>query len=688
MATKSTGECRLLVCNCQGSMELDGAKLAKHLGRGQIPIHRELCRSGIAKFQEAVSSGDRVQVACTQEAPLFTEVANELFTEDDDAKELTFTNIRETAGWSSDGGEAMPKIAALLAQADHQPQMAPALTLESKGICLIYGGGQQALETAAKLAGRLSPIVLMTSTEDAFPPSRSDAQICKGRIRKASGVLGGFKVEVEGFARAQPSSKDALAFEAASGGEQIECDLIIDMSGGSPLFTGHERRDGYFHVDLGNPSALASAMFEASDLVGEFEKPRYIAFDGEICAHSRSGQVGCTNCLDVCPLGAITSGGDAVAIDPAICGGCGNCASVCPTGAASYAFPYRGDLIARMSILVETYLDAGGERPVLLAHDEKHGLELISAMARFGRGLPKNVIPISLNSVLSLGHDTLAAAMALGAERIFVLAPPQHPEELASLEQQAALANQILQALGYADDRIRIIVEHDPDAAEEALHDAQPLDAINSRGLVAAGSKREIARTVFAKLHDASDAKPETIELPKGAPYGRIEVNLEGCTLCLSCVGACPANALRDNPDKPQLSFVEAACVQCGVCVATCPENVIELEPRYNFASEALAPEVIKSEEPFHCVSCGKAFGAKSSIERVVDKLRGHSMFKDDSQLQLIQMCDNCRVAALANSKNDPFAAGQRPAVRTTQDYFDERDEAAAKGKKPDDFLS
>ncbi|MCH9808316.1 MAG: 4Fe-4S binding protein [Alphaproteobacteria bacterium] len=681
-------------------MDLSGSALAGQNGGQPVTIHRELCRSGLDTFREAVSSGQNIHVACTQEAPLFLEVAESILDADHAGTDATdgaeasdaaliFTNIRETAGWSSAGADAMPKIASLLAQARHQPKMAPGVTLESKGVCLVYGPGQLALDTAAKLAGRLSPIVLLTDADDAFPPAQTQAQIFKGRVRKASGVLGRFSLEVAGLASARPSSREALTFDDAVAAQQLDCDLIIDLSGSTPLFTGHDRREGYFHVDQDDPAALANAMFEASDLVGEFEKPRYISFDGEICAHARSGQVGCTNCLDVCPLGAISPAGDTVAIDPAVCGGCGNCASVCPTGAASYAFPDRGDLIARMSILIETFAEAGGEHPVLLAHDESHGSELISAMARFGRGLPANVLPISLNSVLTLGHDTLAAALALGAERMFVLAPPKHREELTSLEDQAALANALLDGLGYGSDRIQIVIEHDPDAAEEALHEIAPLGAIATGGLVAAGSKREVARSVFAKLHDQSAAKPDVVELPAGAPYGRINVNVEGCTLCLSCVGACPANALRDNPDKPQLSFVEAACVQCGVCVATCPENVIQLEARYNFATEALAPDLIKSEEPFHCVSCGKAFGAKSSIERVVEQLRGHSMFKDDSQLQLIQMCDNCRVSSLANSKNDPFKMGKVPEVRTTDDYFDEEDQKPIPGgKKPSDFLS
>lgn len=671
MANHTPASERLLVCNCQRTMDLDGKALGTALGCGPVSVHKELCRSGIDAFRSAVESGSPVHVACTQEAPLFEEVAHALAEE----AALRFTNIRETAGWSERGSQATPKMAALLAEAGHVPKMATGITLESGGVCLVYGSGGKAVEMASALAGRLAPTVVMTDENDVIPPSRAQIPLFKGRVRTASGALGRFKVTVENCASARPSSRSELVFEDAAATQEFSVDLIIDVSGGSPLFTGHDRRDGYLRVDPADPVAMARAMFEATDLVGEFEKPKYIAFDAGICAHSRSGQVGCSNCLDVCPLGAITPNGDQVAIDAAVCGGCGNCAAVCPTGAASYTVPYRSDAIARLSILLRTYLEAGGQRPIVLAHDESHGSELISAMARFGRGLPDNVIPMSFNSVLMLGHDAITAAMSLGAERVIILAPPKHPEELASLDAQAELANTILAGLGFGGERVAVMAELDPDAVEEALYAAERLPQIKPGALTAMGSKREVARSVFGLLHDRAPNQIEVLELPEGAPYGMIEVDTDGCTLCLACVSACPANALRDNPDRPQLSFVEAACVQCGVCVATCPEKVIGLKPRYNFASEALAPHVMKMEEPFHCVSCGKEFGSKSSIERIVDKLRGHSMFKGEDQLKLIQMCDNCRVVALANSGIDPFSGGARPKVRTTDDYLVEREE-------------
>jgi hypothetical protein len=60
---------------------------------------------------------------------------------------------------------------------------------------------------------------------------------------------------------------------------------------------------------------MLQAVLGARDLIGTFEKPRYIAFDATLCAHSRSEVVGCTRRLGLCPTNAITPAGYHVTID-------------------------------------------------------------------------------------------------------------------------------------------------------------------------------------------------------------------------------------------------------------------------------------------------------------------------------------------------------------------------------------
>ncbi len=69
-----------------------------------------------------------------------------------------------------------------------------------------------------------------------------------------------------------------------------------------------------------------------------------------------------------------------------------------------------------------------------------------------------------------------------------------------------------------------------------------------------------------------------------------------------------------------------------------------------------------------------KPFGTKGSIDRVLGQLaQKHPMFRDERMIQTIQMCDDCRVKARFESGDDPFALGQRPKIRTTDDYLRER---------------
>jgi ferredoxin len=678
---------RLMVCDCEKTMELDGKKLQACLGgEGELSVYSNLCRTQIEAFSNACDDDAPMIVACTQEAPLFREIA-----EEKGGQDIVFANIRERAGWSNAKKKALPKIAALLAEAAYQSKAAGSAPIISEGVCLVYGAGQDAMDVAEQLAGRLNVSLMLTGSDDILLPSIMNVPIYKGAITAARGSLGNFEITVDGYAPSLPSSKETLGFLMERNAASSTCDLIFDMSGGTPLFPSTSRRDGYFHIDPNHPASVAQAMFEISDMVGEFEKPLYVTYNADICAHSRSGIIGCSNCLDNCPMSAITEQdeGDGVDIDPLVCGGCGSCSATCPTGAVTYAFPDRSDVISRIQILSDAFTQAGGKTPVLLVHDESHGSGLISAMARYSRGLPANVLPLSLYSVTQMGHDILLGAIAAGMNQVVVLGPPDRADELPALEGQIALANTFLAGLGYGEDaRITLIVEQDPDVVESALHELPKLKAVKAASFTALGGKREIARTILGKLNESAGAKIEILELPASAPYGRLNIDTEGCTLCLACVSACPADALADNPDFPQLRFTESACVQCGLCVSTCPESVITLQPQYNFTSEALAPATLNEAEPFKCISCGTPFGTKAAIDRVTKQLEGkHSMFQTSEQAQLIKMCNDCRVQALSNMGDDPFAAGVRPRVRTTDDYIAAEKKALETGKAPEDFL-
>jgi ferredoxin len=599
---------------------------------------------------------------------------------------LTFVNLRETAGWSADAADAGPKMAALIAAAAEPMPDYPLVSLSSEGITLVYGRDERAIEAARLLAEHLDVTVLITKPKDLEPPRVTEFPVVKGTIRAAKGHLGAFELVVDDYAAPAPSSRGVLTFGIPRDGAVSRCDLIVDLSGGAPLFPAHDLRDGYLRADPEDAAGMLRAVLKARDLVGTFDKPRYIAFTDELCAHSRSRIVGCRRCLDLCPTGAIMPAGNHVSIDPNVCAGCGQCAAVCPTGAASYALPPADVLLRKLRALLTTYAQAGGTKPIVLLHDEPHGSPLIDALARHGDGLPANVLPLAVNEVTQVGLEAVAAVFAYGASalRFLIRAKPRH--DVAGLTKTIALAEPLLAGLGFGKGRVATIETDDPFALGDAL---RAIEANNGTPRPASfqpvGAKRDVLRLALRELHHAAPTPVDVVPLPEGAPFGTLLLNKEGCTLCLSCVSACPTGALSDEQDRPLLRFAEDACVQCGLCKATCPEKVISLKPQLDFRAFAAPARVLKEEEPFCCIRCGKPFGVKSSVERVAAKLEGkHWMFQNSAKrLDVIKMCSDCRVIAMTEENFDPFGAPARPKPRTTEDYLREReatDSASSRG--------
>ncbi len=671
MAEKSR---TLFICSCERTMPLDAGAIGRGCGNATIESANHLCRAEIERFSAAAAKGGDITVACTQERPVFSEVAAE---SGSDAA-LSFVNIRENAGWSKEAKAAGPKMAALLAAAAVPMPEVPLVPLTSEGVILVYGRDEEAIEAATLLKDRLDVTVLLSKPGSVAPVRVSEFPVAKGSIVSAQGHLGAFELTVDDYALPEPSSRDKFAFGVGRDGAKSRCDLILDVSGGVPLFPTHDLRDGYLRADPNDPAAILRAVMKAGELVGTFDKPRYITFTESLCAHSRSKIVGCNRCLNLCPTGAISPNGDHVAIDANVCAGCGSCAAVCPTGAAAYALPPVDALIGKIRTLLSVYRDTGGANPALLFHDGEHGIEMIEMLARHGEGLPANVIPVQVNEVTQIGLETFAAAFAYGAAsaRALTRARPKHETEGAV--RTISYANTILKGLGFGEGRVATIETDDPDALGRALYEtAKAKSQSKTATFMPLGRKRDIMRSALRELQEVAPAPVDVIALPDHAPFGKIEVNAEGCTLCLACVSACPTGALSDNPEKPMLKFAEDACVQCGLCKATCPEKVISLHPQIDFRAATAEARIMKEEEPFECIRCSKPFGTKSTIERITAKLEGrHWMFQGRAQrLDLLKMCEDCRGIVAIEESFDPHEAPARPHVRTTEDYLRERDE-------------
>mgnify|MGYP001089017115 CR=1 FL=1 len=642
----------LLVCDCLGSQKVDAAGLEQATGLSCGTCYASLCTDQIDIAAKAISEGE-VVIACQQEAHRFAGLA-----EDMDAGMPDFVDIRDRAGWTDDATDTTPKMAALIADAGLIPPAQKSFDIVTEGTCLIIGATDVAIAAAEKLSEALSVTVLLAPGAEVVPTSAYDT--VAGILHQATGTLGRFEVRIDDFQQSVTGGRGTPAMTPARDGALSNCDIILDLTGGMPLFPAPDKRDGYLRADPKSQGAVADAIFAASQLVGTFEKPFYIRMEPSLCAHSRAEKPACSNCLNICPTGAIVSAGEHVSIDPMICAGCGACAAVCPSGAISYDAPSSDFVFRRINTLASSYRAAGGQDATLLVHDD-HGAQMISLSARYGRGLPANVIPMEVEALAGFGHAEMVGALASGFARVDILLAPKTERD--ALVPQTELANAI------SPGKVALLDIGDPDALSDHLFKAATLPAIASP-ILPLGTRRQVARLSAKALNpDAT-----TLPLPANAPYGAVIVDTDACTLCLACVSLCPSGALGDNVDLPQLRFQEDACLQCGLCANVCPEKAITLQPQLDLTDAALSQSVLNEEEPFACVECGSLFGVKSTVERITEKLAGnHAMFANPDAIKMIQMCDNCRINAQYHSENNPFAAGERPRPRTTDDYLSKR---------------
>ncbi|MCW3172290.1 4Fe-4S binding protein [Shewanella subflava] len=515
----------------------------------------------------------------------------------------------------------------------------PTVSYTTQGHVLIIGPEDLARLAADSLSMMASRVVLanesITSQDEAHLEKVMNAaegvDSFYNKLKSIKGFLGQFQVSVE-------SDAGGVAELSVVAIRQAHFDIILDLSS-APCINLEMLPAGYFYVGQ-DTHKLADAIEQIPDLVGEFDKPRYVKVNSDICAHHRNGINGCNRCLNFCPADAISSIEQKIEIDPYLCHGAGSCTNLCPTGAISYDLPTPKSLHAYLEKLISRYRAEAQVAPVILFHDNLLGGELITDT------LAGDVLPVALEEITVASIDHWLAALAHGAREVLILnTDATAPTLTQMLQGELTLANRILDEMGQPQ-RLRLISALDLATLEQPLAISTtwpvivPMTVITDAG--ASNAKRDILYQAIDHLNSQAGAIQTQLALAN-VPYGQVKLNVDKCTLCMSCVSTCPTQALKDGGEIPALRFVEQDCVQCGLCESSCPENVISLVPQINFDQQSRqAVTTLKEEAPFECIRCGSAFATQSMVHKMVEMVGAHSAFS--ANIERLKMCGDCRV--------------------------------------------
>ena len=544
----------------------------------------------------------------------------------------------------SDSAAQLARRDAIAKAMDSRQSTTAVVGYRATGLVLIVGPEPYALSVAEQLVGKVTLAVLATEGNNLSTGSEKsvftreiDGQIilvAAADLMDVVGYLGAFEVTVDVNGESQ-NLAGLMNLTSQT------FDVILDL-GRKPAITLELPPPGYFAVSA-NRENMPKVLEEIAGLNGEFEKPQYVHYDPDICAHGERGITGCTRCIDTCPAGAVISIGERVEVDVHRCHGMGSCSAVCPTGALTYAYPSLGDTMNRLRQVLTAWRISGMPAPCILLYDSDSGAEYLRTVCA---DFPDGVLPWRVEEIGSTGVEIWLSALAYGAAGIRILTHERTPGAvLTTLAQQIELIRCLLEGLDYDGQSIAELpaVEFSSAVWPQYVDESVVADVATFGGV---DNKRDALRLVFDHLTPES-SPIEAIALPAASPFGQIHVDTALCTLCMGCVSVCPAGALADGSDTPKLDFIEWNCVQCGLCERACPENAIALEARLLVDSDSrLMKRTLNEEEPFGCIVCGKPFATKSMIDKMAETLASHRMFQGEA-LDRLKMCEDCRVKSM-----------------------------------------
>lgn len=365
----------------------------------------------------------------------------------------------------------------------------------------------------------------------------------------------------------------------------------------------------------------------------EFRYKNSITYDSQICDyHHRRDEI-CAKCSEICPTVAILKDDEnkELVFSHIDCIGCGRCVGICPTGAIDSAKMPRNAFLQ----VAKLY-----ENKKILIIPQNLDLQDLSVK------LPQNTLILSLYTLnfLSLTHF-LTLLQTSGAN--LAIFDPQNSAD-GPLCESIDIINQIYE-LKFKTRAVSLI--QNQNELESALSNLQFIENSKFNLVEANLSKLEIFSKRLSFL--VGNDNLGVVKSGKFITHGKISINENSCTLCLSCAGACNTGALFADANDNSLKYNASLCTACGYCVKSCAEKdtinlqigQIELKPEY-FSHQILAKDSL-----FACIECGKEFAPSKAVMKIAEMMM--SKISDPVTQKTLYCCGDCKAKIMIQKMHE-----------------------------------
>lgn len=415
----------------------------------------------------------------------------------------------------------------------------------------------------------------------------------------------------------------SLVINQGAGEMEVQADLLLALNAQNFML----RQSGCFEISGLSRAEILNILHAHSP---KYAYKNYISYDESICQYAGRREEICGRCADICPSVAILKDDEVkkLVFSHIDCVACGLCVGVCPSGSLDSAKLTKqafGDIAQLFEDRVAFVVDESFDFSANLS-------------------LKPEVLPFVLPSLGLLSQSHLLSLAQNSGSQVVIYSPKPAQVLLEAIK----LVNDIYM-LKFASPAI--LLASTKEELQSRLEMASTIANSKLKMNEYAKTKREIfAQRVGALVGQDSLGSVKSGELIR---YAKVEVDADGCTLCLSCAGACNVGALIADSKTNSLKFNASICTACGYCQPSCAEpGVLKFTPG-ELVLEPASFEFVElaRDELFGCIECGKEFATKKAIERVAAML-APKFAGDEKKLRSLYCCADCKARIMLEAAN------------------------------------